>query len=157
VGATIRLCFQGLATFAVEFLIVFTAFSTFFYIMLNNDLENFRSFVLSLENTVAMSIGKFNFGAIRSSNEFAAWIFFMFSVVVNMILINMMIAIITMAFEEIKENEEKFQSKFQFVSYVKRRTREIVGLTMAEKIEPKYLTEEQAREEDESDEEERNA
>jgi hypothetical protein len=84
-------------------MIVFTGFSTFFFIMLKNDLENFRGwsflltalvslyytfirtyilikktdFVRSLENTVAMSIGKFNFGAIRSANEFAAWIFFM--------------------------------------------------------------------------------
>jgi hypothetical protein len=64
---------------------------------------------------------------------------FQFSVVVNMILINMMIAIITMAFEEIKENEEAFQSKFQFVSYLRRRTREVVGTRVAKSIKPVYV------------------
>ncbi len=47
-----KLCFDGLRTFIVEFLIVFSAFSAFFYFMLKNDLENFRDFIRSLENTV---------------------------------------------------------------------------------------------------------
>ena len=54
---------------------------------------------------MAMSIGKFNFKALRDADEMAAWIFFVFSVVVNMILINMMIAIINIAFEDIKSNQ----------------------------------------------------
>ncbi len=61
IAATIRLCFDGLRTFFVEFAIVFVGFSAFFYFILKNSMENFRDFVRSLENTMAMSIGKFNF------------------------------------------------------------------------------------------------
>lgn len=79
ISATIDLCFRGLSTFFVEFAIVFIAFTAFFYFTVKNDLENFRDFIRSLENTMAMSIGKFNFSALRASDELAAWIFFIFS------------------------------------------------------------------------------
>ena len=79
ISATIRLCFAGLSTFFVEFSIVFCGFSAFFFFALKNDLENFRDFPRTLENTMAMSIGKFNFGALRAADEMAAWIFFAFS------------------------------------------------------------------------------
>ena len=68
-----------MSTFIIEFTIVFGAFCSFFYFVLKNDLENFRDFIRTVENTMAMSIGKFNFGALRSADEMAAWIFFVFS------------------------------------------------------------------------------
>ena len=46
--------------------------------------------------------------------------FYIIAVVVNMILINMMMAIINLAFEEIKENRAQYQSKFELTAYVKR-------------------------------------
>ncbi len=64
--------------------------------------------------------------------------FFDISVAVNLVLINMMIAIINMAFEEIKENEAKFQSKFALTAYIKKFTREVVGLDLARPIKVKY-------------------
>ena len=79
ISATIKLCFSGLSTFVVEFLIVFCAFCSFFFFVLKNDLENFRDFIRTFENTLAMSIGKFNFGALRAADTLAAWIFFVFS------------------------------------------------------------------------------
>ncbi len=138
ISATIKLCFAGLSTFAVEFSLVFGGFSAFFFFALKNDLEGFRDFPRTLENTLAMSIGKFNFGALRAADEMAAWIFFLFSIVVNMILINMMMAIINLAFEEIKSNKSDFQNKFELVDYVKRSTREMIGLDVAEPIVPVY-------------------
>ena len=71
--------FQGLSTFVVEFSLVFGAFCSFFFFVLKNDLENFRDFTRTVENTMAMSIGKFNFAALRAADELAAWIFFVFS------------------------------------------------------------------------------
>ena len=67
IAATIRLCFIGLASFAVEFGIVFMAFSSFFFYMLRTHLENFRDIGRTVMNVIAMSIGKFNFGAIKDS------------------------------------------------------------------------------------------
>ena len=79
ISATIKLCFSGLSTFVVEFCIVFIAFCAFFYFVLKNDLENFRDFIRTVENTLAMSIGKFNFAALKAASPIAAWIFFVFS------------------------------------------------------------------------------
>ena len=79
ISASLKLCFQGLATFFVEFSIVFFAFSAFFFFSLRTDLEKFRDLIHSMEFTLAMSIGKFNFGNLRKANSLAAWIFFVFS------------------------------------------------------------------------------
>lgn len=79
IAATIKLCFIGLSSFVIEFGIVFCAFTAFFYFSIKNNLENFRDFPRSLANTFAMSIGKFNFSAIREADVLAAWIFFIFS------------------------------------------------------------------------------
>ena len=91
-----------------------------------------------------MAIGKFNFASLRAANEMAAWIFFAFSsnkrkkcriesvplvsVVVNMILINMMMAIINMAFEDIKAEKSAYKSKFAIIDYIKRTTKEMTGI-----------------------------
>ena len=85
-----------------------------------------------------MSIGKFNFAALRAASETAAWIFFVFSIVVNMILINMMMAIINMAFEDIKAQGDSFKNKFEIMEYIKRSTKEISGVQMAKRDLPVY-------------------
>ena len=79
IAATIKLCFVGLSTFVVEFVIVFGSFCCFFYFVLSAELRNFYKFSSTVENTIAMSIGKFNFGSLRAASEMAAWIFFVFS------------------------------------------------------------------------------
>lgn len=53
-----------------------------------------------------------------------------------MILINMMMAIINLAFEEIKSNAADYQNKFELVDYVKRTTKEMVGTQIAKPIVP---------------------
>ena len=138
IAATIKLCFIGLSTFVVEFIIVFGSFCCFFFFILSSDLRNFYTFPFTVQNTLAMSIGKFNFGQLRAASEIAAWIFFVFSIVVNMILINMMMAIINMAFEDIKAQGDSFKNKFEIMEYVKRSTKELTGVRMALRDMPRY-------------------
>ena len=66
-------------------------------------------------------------------------LYFIFLVVVNMILINMMMAIINLSFEEIKNNGEQYKNKFELIEYVKRTAKEMVGVMIAEPIVPVYL------------------
>ena len=68
-----------MATFVVEFSIVFFGFSAFFFFVLKDSMEDFRDFVRAVENTMAMSIGKFNFASLKAADEMAAWIFFVFA------------------------------------------------------------------------------
>ena len=101
-------------------------------------MKNFYTFPFTIQNTIAMSIGKFNFAALRAASETAAWIFFVFSIVVNMILINMMMAIINMAFEDIKAQGDSFKNKFEIIEYIKRSTKELSGVQMAKRELPVY-------------------
>ncbi len=79
ISDTLKMIFNDLAAFMVEFFFVFAAFASFFFFVLNNDLDNFRDEVHTVEYTLAMSIGKFNFMALRRANVVAAWAFFVFS------------------------------------------------------------------------------
>ena len=142
IGATIKLCFQGLSTFFIEFLIVFMGFTCFFYFLLKNQLDTFRDIIRAAQNTIAMSIGKFNFGDIKDADLLAAWIFFGFSIVVNMILINMMIAIINIAFDDIKTRKGEYESKFALISYIKRAMRHKLGTDLHEPVVPRYADDE---------------
>ena len=45
-----------------------------------------------------------------------------------MILINMMMAIINMAFEDIKSQANAYQNKFEIIEYIKRSTKELTGV-----------------------------
>ena len=49
-----------------------------------------------------------------------------------------MMAIINLAFEEIKSNTSDYQNKFELVDYVKRTTKEMVGFNVADPIVPIY-------------------
>ena len=44
-----------------------------------------------------------------------------------MILINMMMAIINMAFEDIKKQTDAFKNKFEIMEYIKRSCKELSG------------------------------
>ena len=79
IAATLKLCFIGLGRFAVEFVIIFGSFCCFFYFILSSNLRNFFTPMHTVQNTIAMAIGKFNFASLRATNEMAAWIFFLFS------------------------------------------------------------------------------
>ena len=136
IAASLQLCFKGLSQFGVEFSIVFVAFASYFYFALKNDLESFRDFFRAIQYTLAMSIGKFNFDALRNADALAAWIFFGFSIVVNMILINMMMAIINLSFEEIKRKANQYKSKFELTDYVIRSGKEMIGIKLADPIMP---------------------
>ena len=79
VSASMGLCFVGLSKFVVEFAISFFAFCCFFYFMLNSELKKFIDLQHTVENTLTMAIGKFNFAALKNAHELAAWIFFAFA------------------------------------------------------------------------------
>jgi len=57
----------------------------------------------------------------------------------------MMMAIINLAFEEIKENADQYKNKFELLEYIKRSAKEMIGITVAEPIVPVYMSEENAR------------
>ena len=68
-----------------------------------------------------------------------------------MILINMMMAIINLSFEEIKAHKDKYQSKFQLLEFIKRTAKELAGTRLADPIRVKYKGEEDDSSGDEED------
>ena len=56
-------------------------------------------------------------------------------------------AIINLAFEEIKANAADYQSKFALLDYVKRTSKEMIGTKIAQPIVPKYADPNEVKEE----------
>lgn len=50
----------------------------------------------------------------------------------------MMMAIINLAFEDVKKKSAEFQTKYQPTAYLKRTAKEMVGIKLAKKIRPIY-------------------
>ncbi len=71
-----------------------------------------------------------------------------------MILINMMLAIINLAIEEITADEARFLNRFELVDYIRKTTREVVGLSLAKPEKTKYANESVLDEKDRDQEKE---
>jgi hypothetical protein len=65
-----------------------------------------------------------------------------------MVLINMMMAIINMSFEEIKENATQYESKFQLIAFIKRTAKELYGKQYATPYYVKYQDDDDSDAED---------
>ncbi len=70
-----------------------------------------------------------------------------------MILINMMMAIINLAFEETRSNAESFQNRFELLDYIKRSCKEVIGVALAKKVKIVYQEDLEKDKELSSDEE----
>merc|ERR1719397_2426740 len=68
-----------------------------------------------------------------------------------MILINMMMAIINMAFEDIKSQADAYKSKFDILAYIKMTSRQLSGLELQKRDLPKYQGEDDDEAKDDDD------
>ncbi|XP_047496061.1 polycystic kidney disease protein 1-like 2 [Penaeus chinensis] len=115
---TIRLCWDELSIFFVAFGIIFFAFSCLFYFMFLMQLQEFARFIAAVETCFKMMLGKFNFEAMNIANPMSPILFFAFSVINSMILINIMLTIILKAFNDVKVDLEKRENKYDVIDFV---------------------------------------
>ncbi|XP_045614675.2 polycystin-1-like [Procambarus clarkii] len=115
---TIRGCWDELSMFFIAFCIVFIAFCTLFYYMFMAAIIDFSSMVLSVETSFSMLLGKFDFDIMYQANSISPIMFFAFSIINTVILINIMLTIIMQAYTEVKKELENLENKYDVIDFV---------------------------------------
>ncbi|XP_071515467.1 polycystin family receptor for egg jelly-like [Panulirus ornatus] len=128
---TIRLCWNELSVFFIAFGIVFFAFCCLFYFVFIAALEEFARFITAIETSFKMMLGKFDFEAMNQANPLSPVLFFVFSVMNSMILINIMLTIILKAFHEVKIDLECRKNKYDLIDFVWSSVRQALNLEKA--------------------------
>ncbi|RXG55683.1 Location of vulva defective 1 [Armadillidium vulgare] len=117
-GLTIRGCWEDLKMFFVAFAIIFFAFSCLFFFMFTAHLEEFAKIISAIQTSFQMMMGKFEFEAMKNINFFSPLLFFVFSVINSMILINVMLTIILQAFADVKMDLANRQNRLDVINHV---------------------------------------
>lgn len=128
---TIRLCWDELSVFFIAFGIVFFAFCCLFYFVFITAIEEFARFITAIQTSFKMMLGKFDFEAMNQANPVSPILFFVFSVMNSMILINIMLTIILKAFNEVKINLERRKNKYDLIDFVWSTVRRTLNLEKA--------------------------
>ena len=115
---TIGLCWDELKVFLVAFAIIFFAFACLFYFIFHTKLETFANILSAMQTSFKMMMGKFDFEAMNRANSLSPILFFVFSVMNSMILINIMLTIILQAFNEIKMGLLTQDNRLNVIDYI---------------------------------------
>ena len=112
---TIKSCWNELKIFFIAFFIVFFAFSCLFFFMFHKALEHFAQIVPAVQTSFKMMMGKFDFKAMNEANPMSPILFFIFSVMNSMILVNIMLTIIIQSFNQIKLDLQKRDNRLNVI------------------------------------------
>ena len=115
---TIAICWDELKIFLIAFAIIFFAFGCLFLFMFSSTLEDFASIIPALQTCFKMMLGKFDFQAMQRANAFSPVLFFVFSVMNSMILINIMLTIILQAFNLVKTDINAKENRLNVIDFV---------------------------------------
>ncbi|KAF2367013.1 PLAT/LH2 domain [Trinorchestia longiramus] len=115
---TISRCWDELSYFFIAFGVIFFAFCVLFFFMFLTQLPEFSYIGGSIQMCFSMMLGKFEFQAMKEANELSPILFFVFSVMNSMILINIMLTIILQAFTEIKLELLKKENKYDMLDFI---------------------------------------
>lgn len=115
---TIQLCWDELSYFFIAFGVIFCAFCFLFFFMFLTQIRDFSTVLSSIATCFNMMLGKFDFEAMSRANALSPILFFTFSVLNSMVLINIMLAIIIRAFTEIKVDLKRQENKYNVLDYM---------------------------------------
>ncbi|CAG0904504.1 unnamed protein product [Cyprideis torosa] len=132
-SATMRQCWNDLSGFGVVFLFFFAAFCFMFYMFLHVNMFEWRNLLTAMESTFGMVLGKVKFDRMKEVNLLASLIYFAFTVIVGMILINIFLSIIIKAFIQarllVKSDVLKQTSDHEIIPFFRERIRIYAGMS----------------------------
>ena len=118
---TIELCWGELSYFFILFAVIYFSFCFLFYLLFFNGFEDFSTFLTSVSSTFKMMLGKTKISEMAEYNKFTPVLFFFFTVFNSVMLINIMLAIIIQAFEEVRTDLGESQ---HIIRYMVRTTKQ---------------------------------
>ncbi|XP_069953284.1 polycystin-1-like protein 2 isoform X2 [Cherax quadricarinatus] len=121
-------CWNELATFFIAFGIVFFAFCCLFHFIFMGCLEDYSRLVTAVESTFAMLLGKLDLSEMVQVNPIAPILYFAFSVMNTIVLVNIMLTIIMVTFTLTKSDFESRENKYDIINFIWSRVRQNLRL-----------------------------
>ena len=128
-ASTLKDAAKHLFWFAIIFLVVFLAYTQFFYLIYTQNLINFSSFIVAAETCMQMMLGRFDFYEMQQASQWLGPIFFLtYVVAVAYILINMFLSIINESFASVRDDLTKQSNDYEMVDFIVRRLKTLTGV-----------------------------
>ncbi|XP_033100141.1 polycystic kidney disease and receptor for egg jelly-related protein-like [Anneissia japonica] len=116
---TIGSCWLELIMFLMVFMIVFAAYASCGYLLFSTTLNDYSSFITTLESLFATLLGKFDFLAMQEENRvLGAVFFFSFMMTIVFVLMNLFLTIINEAFSRTREDNERLNNELEIVDFM---------------------------------------
>ena len=108
-----------LFSFLIVFFVFYIAYSILHYSLFGPVLEEYNSFVTTIETLFSTVMGVFDFEIIRENNRILGpIIFFSFNMIMVMILMNVFLTILMDAFAEVQADENLKSKDFEVIEYM---------------------------------------
>ena len=108
-----------LFSFLIVFFVFYIAYSILHYFLFGPVLEEYNSFVTTIETLFSTVMGVFDFEIIRENNRILGpIIFFSFNMIMVMILMNVFLAILMDAFAEVQADENLKSKDYEVIEYM---------------------------------------
>ena len=108
-----------LFSFLIVFFVFYIAYSILHYFLFGPVLEEYNSFVTTIETLFSTVMGVFDFEIIRENNRILGpIIFFSFNMIMVMILMNVFLTILMDAFAEVQADENLKSKDYEVIEYM---------------------------------------
>ena len=137
---TLKICFKPLSSFFIVYMIVFLAYASFGFLVFGRTATDYHTFQSSMANVLGMSLGAFNFHALVEAHSVLGPIFFFtFTFVVNFILINVFVAIISEALNRVTSDAANQSNDHEILDFMIHQFKSYIGHRVSPAIKPVYV------------------
>ena len=136
---TIKLAAAPLASFFLMFFILFLAYVQFAFIVFGIDNSDFASFSATLGSMLSLTLGSFDFDALRDSSRLLGpAFFFSYVVTVFFVVMNVFIGILSDALNEVASDSSKQDNEHEILDFMLHTLKRNIGKQVGPAIKPKY-------------------
>ena len=140
ISQTLKICYKPLASFFLVYLVVFLAYASFGFLVFGKIATDYHTFQSSMANILGMTLGAFNFHALVEAHRvLGPMFFFTFTFVVNFILINVFVAIISEALHLVASNSANQSNEHEILDFMIQELKSYIGQRTTPAIKPVYV------------------
>eukprot|EP00794_Sanderia_malayensis_P014077 gene14077-15546_t len=128
-ASTLKGSAKPLSAFSIVFFIFYFAYVIFAFIIFVHQLEDFRSFVASMESTMALLLGSFEFEEIKNAQRIIGPLYFLSLMLFGvMYILNVFLSIIMDTYADVKAHASKQSNEYEIVDFMIGRFKRFVGI-----------------------------
>lgn len=128
-ASTLRGSAKPLSAFSMVFFVFYFAYVIFGFIIFVNYLEDFKSFISSMESTIGLLLGSFEFDEIREAHPIIGPFYFITLMLFGvMYILNVFLTIVLDVYAEVKRDLSMQSNEYEIVDFMIGRFKRFIGI-----------------------------